>query len=73
MDDAEMVEVLGYEEPTEEAFMAAGDQVARTGDWLIAVWDGKKAQGLGGTGDVVARARALGKRVRVLWPPGLSR
>lgn len=70
---ANVVEYLGSAESDEAAFMAAGALVARSCDWLIAVWDGEKSRGLGGTGDVVALARELGKDVRVIWPAGLSR
>jgi hypothetical protein len=73
LDMAEAVQVLGFAEPSEEAFMAAGSLVARSSDWLIAVWDGEGARGLGGTGDVVALARQLAKRVTVVWPAGVSR
>ena len=35
-------------------------------DVLLAVWDGQEAQGLGGTGEIVARARGLGKPVVIV-------
>jgi hypothetical protein len=70
---AESVEVLDFDEPSEAAFMAAGSRVARFCDRLIAVWDGRPASGLGGTGDVVALARRLGRPVQVVWPEGLVR
>lgn len=64
---------LPYPSPTEEAFMAGGQEVVRRCDQLIAVWDGLPAQGLGGTADVVALARELGTPVRVIWPAGVTR
>lgn len=64
---------LAFPAPSETAYDAAGRTVAELSDVLIAVWDGEPARGLGGTGDVVAHARALGREVRVIWPPGLSR
>jgi hypothetical protein len=64
---------LDYPTPTEEAFMAGGRAVADGCDLLLAVWDGKPAGGLGGTADVVAYARTLGKPVLVIWPAGSSR
>ena len=73
LDLAEVVEILGFEEPSEEAYMAAGALVARSCDWLIAVWDGREARGLGGTGDVVALARQLGKDIRAARPAGVTR
>lgn len=70
---ASVVETLGFESPTEDAFMAAGALVVRSSEWLLAVWDGEDARGLGGTGDIVAVARSLGKPVRIVWPEGVRR
>jgi hypothetical protein len=42
------------------AYDAASDYVLRRCDALIAVWDGKAAQGKSGTGNVVAKARRRG-------------
>ncbi|ONK12660.1 hypothetical protein [Streptomyces sp. MP131-18] len=55
------------------AYMAAGELLVGLVDVLIAVWDGRPARGLGGTGDVVACARRHGVPVRVVWPPGVRR
>ena len=65
--------VLGYDEPTEASFMAAGEEVVRRSDLVIAVWDGLPAAGLGGTADAVAYARSLGKDIVVVWPEGVTR
>ena len=59
---ADRVEVLTALGSDEEAYMAAGRRVVDEADYIIAIWDGLPAAGLGGTGDVVAYARA-GKRV----------
>lgn len=66
-------EMLEFDSPSEEAFYAAGKRVAELSDELIAVWDGKKAQGLGGTADIVDFAKQLGKHVIVVWPDGVER
>lgn len=47
----------------EEAFLAAGLKVADASDILIAIWDGKPAQGRGGTADVVEHAIRNGTQV----------
>lgn len=70
---ASETERLSYEQPTEEAFFAAGRRVADLCDRLLAVWDGRPAQGLGGTADVVRYARSIGRRVVVIWPAGVLR
>lgn len=54
---------LEYETPSEKAFFEAGKLVVNLSDIVIAIWNGKPAQGLGGTGDIVAYALSLGKRI----------
>jgi hypothetical protein len=70
---AHTVTRLDYEEPSEEAFLAAGKGVVDNCETLIAVWDGKPARGLGGTADVVRYARDTGKAVSIVWPDGIGR
>lgn len=70
---AAAVDMLDFDEPSEDAFFAAGKEVASRADWLIAVWDGAPARGLGGSADVVAYARANGKDVKIVWPVGVTR
>ncbi len=43
-------------------YLAGGIELLNASDCLIAIWDGNPASGPGGTGDIVARARAEGKR-----------
>ena len=49
----------------EQAYEAAGDYVLDNSDVLITIWDGQKAQGRGGTADIVARARE--QRLPIAW------
>lgn len=70
---ASAVDVLNFDAPSEQAYMAAGEAVTRACDWLCAVWDGRESKGMGGTADVVALARQLRKPVRVVWPTGVER
>jgi hypothetical protein len=70
---AARVEQLEFEEPSEEAYFAAGRRVVDQSERLIAVWDGQRARGLGGTADVVRYARGCGHEVVVIWPDGLAR
>jgi len=52
--------------PTRDyAYEAAGEQVVDRADVMVAIWDGKEAQGQGGTGTVVARARQ--RRLPLAW------
>jgi hypothetical protein len=64
---------LPFREPSEAAFFEAGKEVVNRSDRLIAVWDGKPAQGLGGTADIVAYAKSRGLPTTVIWPEGLVR
>lgn len=70
---ASIIERLDFSEPSEEAFYCAGCRVADLSEKLIAIWDGKKANGKGGTADIVEYAKSKGKTVVILWPEGLSR
>lgn len=67
------VEQLDFDEPSEEAFMAAGRRIVDRCDELIAIWDGQPARGLGGTADIVTYARQARKPVAVIWPDGVRR
>lgn len=70
---AASVTTLGFGEPCESAFMAAGQAIVDRCDLLVAVWDGLPARGYGGTGDVIDYARGRGRRIRIIWPEGSSR
>ncbi len=70
---ARTVTRLDYPEPSPEAFLAAGKSVVDHCEMLIAIWDGKPAKGLGGTGDVVRYARSTGKAVSIVWPDDTGR
>jgi hypothetical protein len=55
------------------AYLAAGEKMLGAIDQLIAVWDGIDSPYLGGTSDIVARARRIGLPVNVIWPDGAER
>jgi hypothetical protein len=55
-----------------EAYEAANAALLDDADILIAIWDGNTSQ-RGGTGTVVAEARAAGVPVVVIWPEGARR
>lgn len=52
----------------ERAFLEAGIYIANECDLLFAVWDGEKAEGIGGTGDIVTYAQKHLKPVIHLEP-----
>ncbi|WP_310397393.1 hypothetical protein [Hymenobacter sp.] len=73
LNKAENIEILDYESPSEDAFLKAGFQVVDLSDVLLAIWDGKKAKGKGGTADIVSYAKRQNKQVIVMWPEGVER
>lgn len=70
---AATVLTLPFETSNRDSYLAASEHVLSTVELMMAVWDGQPADGRGGTGDVVERARALGLPVIVVWPTGASR
>jgi len=48
---------IGQRTLREESYLEAGKYIVDHCDILVAIWDGKKAQGIGGTGDIVELAR----------------
>jgi putative heme iron utilization protein len=73
LERADNIITMPFDDPSEEAYWAAGQEVVDQADWLLAVWDGQPAGGLGGTADVVRYAREQGKSVTVIWPEGARR
>ncbi|WP_130509484.1 hypothetical protein [Krasilnikovia cinnamomea] len=70
---ATTVLTLPYPQPSDQAFLAAGQVLVDRCDHLFAVWDGQPGRGVGGTADIVAYARARGRPVTVLWVEGVVR
>jgi hypothetical protein len=67
------VHTMPYPEPSDQAYLAAGQAMVDRCDHLFAVWDGRPARGVGGTAEIVAYARARGLPVTVLWVEGVVR
>ncbi|MEO6244657.1 MAG: DUF4231 domain-containing protein [Opitutaceae bacterium] len=65
---AEHLEVAAEPGSREEAYLTGGFEIVNNCDVLLAVWDGLPARGKGGTADVVAYARAMGRPVVILNP-----
>lgn len=71
--EASTVHTMPFTESNPDAYLAAGEHILDSADALYAVWDGRPAGGLGGTGDVVQAARERGLPVTVVWPEGAER
>jgi hypothetical protein len=54
---------LDFDKPSESAFYSAGIEIVNKATTLLAIWDGKPAKGLGGTGDIVEFALEQKKHV----------
>jgi hypothetical protein len=59
---------LNYHMPSQQAFLDAGKCVVDLADIMIFVWDGKPADGIGGTADIVRYANDR-KRPYILLNP----
>ncbi|MEK6324301.1 MAG: hypothetical protein AABN33_21895 [Acidobacteriota bacterium] len=60
LEQADQVIEMSPASTRDRAYEAAGEYVLNHADVLVALWDGRDAQGQGGTGEMVARARARG-------------
>jgi hypothetical protein len=52
----------------QHAFLEAGRKIVEMTDLMFAVWDGKPAEGEGGTGDIVSFARHQKRRILHINP-----
>ena len=69
---ATTIETLSKGGSDEEAYFEAGKRVVDSSDLIVAVWNGKPADGLGGTADVVGYAKCRGKPVVHINPDDLT-
>ena len=58
------IQILPFPQPSEEAFYEAGKTVVKQSDILVAIWNGRRARGLGGTGDIVQYG--LSQRMKII-------
>ena len=63
---AEQVRILEEIGAREDAYLDAGMETVHDADIVLAVWDGEAARGKGGTGDVIAYARDLGRPLIII-------
>lgn len=65
---AEHLEVAAEPGSREEAYLSGGYEIVHNCDLLLAVWNGQLARGKGGTADIVAYARAMGRPIAIIDP-----
>ena len=68
LEKATSTKTLPAQTTDQESYMEAGKYVVKNSDILITVWNGKKAAGLGGTGDAIKYARKRSKKIIHLNP-----
>ena len=68
IEQASHVEEVSGEESDEAAYLEAGVRTADLADVMVVVWNGLPAAGPGGTGDIVAYTRQLGKPLILIDP-----
>jgi hypothetical protein len=59
------VEIIGGDEPRPDCYYTCGLETVQRSQLLVTVWNGKPAQGAGGTAEIVDFARQMGRAV--LW------
>jgi hypothetical protein len=59
---------MPFQDPSESAYLRAGQFIVDNSELLIAVWDGLPAKGMGGTGDIVSYALSKKKAAMHINP-----
>ncbi|MCI0561800.1 MAG: hypothetical protein MN733_25215 [Nitrososphaera sp.] len=65
MNLASQVSVVPSDGSREGCYAAACNQILNVTDVLFSIWDGKPAQGMGGTAEMVEKSRRLNKKI--IW------
>ncbi len=65
---ADQVRVVHEYGDREDGYLDCGIETANDADVLLAVWDGDRARGKGGTAEVVQYAKSIGKPILVIDP-----
>ena len=63
---AEQVRVIGERTQRDDAYLDSGMETVNHSDLLLAVWDGEPARGRGGTAEIVAYAREIGRPILII-------
>ena len=70
--EAEHARVIGERTAREDAYLDCGMETVNHCDVLLAVWDGEPSRGRGGTAEIVAYAREMGRPVIIIDAKSLS-
>lgn len=69
---AKQAQIVAANGSREDAYLAGGLDVVNRCDVLLVVWDGRPARGKGGTADIVAHARAIGRPLVIIDAESLA-
>ncbi|MSU71859.1 MAG: hypothetical protein EXS43_05900 [Opitutus sp.] len=64
--EAEQVRVIGERSQRDDSYLDCGMETVNHCDLLLAVWDGAPARGRGGTAEIVAYAREMGRPIIII-------
>jgi len=64
--ESEHVRIIGERGRREDAYLDGGMETVNHSDLLVAVWDGEPSRGRGGTAEIVAYARELGRPIIII-------
>ncbi len=70
---ATRISALDHPSPGPGPYLDAGLRMLEHADRLVAVWDGRRAAGRGGTAEIVEHARRREIPVSIIWPRGAAR
>ena len=70
--EAEHVRVIGERTARDDAYLDCGMETVNHCDLLLTVWDGEPSRGRGGTAEIVAYAREIGRPVIIINAKDLS-
>jgi hypothetical protein len=57
------IDTLVFQNSVEQSYLNAGQYIANISEKMIAIWNGKAAAGLGGTGDIVKYCYQIKKNI----------
>lgn len=72
LSEAEHVRVIGERTARDDAYLDCGMETVNHCDVLLAVWDGERSRGRGGTAEIVGYARAMSRPVIIIDTKDLS-
>lgn len=70
--EAEHVRIISERPQRDDAYLDSGMEIVNHCDVLLAVWDGQPARGRGGTAEIVAYAREMGRPVIIINAQSLA-